>query len=114
MGRGEAVLVVDDVRDQRNLAADMLRKLNYRVACVETGEAAVDDVRGNPVDLMVLDMIMDPGMDGVDTYGRASAIRPGLKAIIVNGFSETERVSTTQALAAGAYVRKPTSWRGWE
>jgi CheY-like chemotaxis protein len=107
MGRGEAVLVVDDVRDQRDLAAEMLRNLNYRVESVSSGEEAIAYVKEHPVDLMILDMIMDPGMDGLDTYRSVLEIRPKQKVIIVSGFSETERVSTAQALGAGAYVRKP-------
>jgi DNA-binding NarL/FixJ family response regulator len=52
-------------------------------------------------------MIMDPGMDGLDTYARALEIRPGQKAIIASGFSETKRVKEAQDLGAGAYVKKP-------
>jgi len=107
MGKGEAILVVDDVRGQRDLATEMLRDLNYRVESVASGEEAVAYLREHEVDLMVLDMIMDPGMDGLDTYRRALKIRPQQKAIIVSGFSETYRVNAAQALGAGAYVRKP-------
>jgi signal transduction histidine kinase/ActR/RegA family two-component response regulator len=107
MGRGEAILVVDDVQGQRDLAVEMLRNLNYRVTGVSSGEAAVAHIKEHPVDLLVLDMIMDPGMDGLETYRRVLAVCPRQKAIIVSGFSETERVSKTQALGAGAYVRKP-------
>jgi DNA-binding NarL/FixJ family response regulator len=58
-------------------------------------------------DLMVLDMIMEPGMDGLDTYRRVLEIFPKQKAIILSGFSETERVHAAQALGAGACVKKP-------
>lgn len=107
MGKGESILVVDDVKEQRDLAAEMLRKLNYDVACVASGEEAVIYLKEHSVDLIVLDMIMDPGIDGLDTYRNVLAIRPQQKAIIVSGFSETERVNAAQALGAGAYVRKP-------
>jgi DNA-binding NarL/FixJ family response regulator len=52
-------------------------------------------------------MIMDPGMDGLDTYVKILEIHPHQRAIIVSGFSETERVSKAQAMGAGAYVKKP-------
>ena len=58
-------------------------------------------------DLVLLDMIMDPGMDGLETYQRILEINPGQKAVIVSGYSETDRVSKAQELGAGAYVRKP-------
>jgi PAS domain S-box-containing protein len=106
-GKGEFILVVDDVKEQRNLATTMLQKLNYRVESVSSGEEALAYILAYPVDLMVLDMIMDPGMDGLDTYRSVLEIRPKQKAIIVSGFSESERVSAAQALGAGAYVRKP-------
>jgi len=106
-GNGESILVVDDVKEQRDLAAGMLRTLNYNVSSVSSGEAAVAFLKEHEVDLMVLDMIMDPGMDGLDTYKKVLEIYPKQKAIIVSGFSESDRVKTTRKLGAGAYVRKP-------
>ncbi|MFZ0930047.1 MAG: response regulator, partial [Syntrophobacteraceae bacterium] len=88
-------------------AGAMLKKLNYTVYSVSSGEEAVEYLRQNTVDLVVLDMIMDPGMDGLDTYAQILEIHPHQRAIIVSGFSETERVSRAQALGAGAYVKKP-------
>jgi two-component system, cell cycle sensor histidine kinase and response regulator CckA len=107
MGKGETILVVDDVAEQRDLATMMLNKLNYQVVSVPSGEEALEYLKKHAVDLLVLDMIMDPGMDGLDTYTGVLAIHPGQKAIIVSGFSETERVSRAQALGAGSYVKKP-------
>ncbi len=52
-------------------------------------------------------MIMDPGIDGLETYRRILEHHPGQRAIIVSGFSETERVKEAQRLGAGAYVKKP-------
>ncbi|MDD5171167.1 MAG: ATP-binding protein, partial [Syntrophales bacterium] len=106
-GRGESILVVDDVESQRELAAEMLGVLGYRIHAAESGEAAVEYLRGNRADLLLLDMIMEPGMDGLETYRRALEINPGQRAVIVSGFSETEKVARAQALGAGEYVRKP-------
>jgi two-component system, cell cycle sensor histidine kinase and response regulator CckA len=106
-GNGECVLVVDDVSQQRELAERMLTKLDYKVTTVSSGEEAVEYLLHNAVDLVVLDMIMDPGMDGLDTYAKILEFHPHQRAIIVSGFSETERVSKAQALGAGAYVKKP-------
>ena len=50
-------------------------------------------------------MIMDPGIDGLETYKRILEFHPNQKAIIVSGFSETERVKEAQRLGAGAYVK---------
>ncbi len=107
MGQGETILVVDDVKEQRDLAAGMLRMLNYNVSSVSSGEEAVAYLQGYEVDLMLLDMIMDPGIDGLDTYRSILEIRPQQRAIIVSGFSESDRVRAAKDLGAGAYVRKP-------
>jgi CheY-like chemotaxis protein len=107
LGQGERILVIDDVREQRDLAVSMLTRLGYRVSAVAGGEEALSFLAKEPADLIVLDMIMDPGMDGLETYRRICEIHPGQKAIIVSGFSETERVREAQRLGAGLYVKKP-------
>jgi CheY-like chemotaxis protein len=107
LGRGERILVVDDVEGQRLLASAMLEGLGYKVASVASGEEAIEFVKKQPVDVLILDMIMDPGIDGLETYRRILEIRKDQKAIIVSGFSETDRVHVAQSLGAGAYVRKP-------
>jgi two-component system cell cycle sensor histidine kinase/response regulator CckA len=105
--RGERILVVDDVPEQRQLAASMLTRLGYHVATAASGEEAEAYLREQSVDLVVLDMIMDPGIDGLETYRRLRAIRRQQRAVIASGFSETGRVRAAQALGAGAYVKKP-------
>ena len=106
-GRGESILVVDDVREQRELAASMLGRLGYRVETVSGGEEAVSYLRDKTADLIILDMIMEPGIDGLETYRRIRDFNPRQKAIIVSGFSETDRVREAQELGAGTFVRKP-------
>jgi signal transduction histidine kinase/ActR/RegA family two-component response regulator len=106
-GAGESVLVVDDIKEQRDLAAFMLKRLGYQVNTVASGQEAVEFVRKTPVDILVLDMIMEPDMDGLDTYRQILAISPGQKAVIASGFSESERVLEAQLLGAGPYIKKP-------
>jgi len=107
MGKGERILVVDDIRAQCDLASSIMQKLNYVAHGVTSGEEAVAYLRENEVDLVILDMIMEPGIDGFETYRRISEIRPKQKAVIVSGYAETERVKAAQSLGAGSFVRKP-------
>ena len=107
MGKGETILVVDDVEEQRNIASGMLKELGYSVVSVSSGEDAVEYLKANKADLLLLDMIMDPGMDGLDTYKEILELHPGQKALIASGFSETDRVKEAQNLGAITYVRKP-------
>lgn len=108
-GRGEKLLVVDDIRDQREITTKMLSKLGYRVDAVGSGEEAVGYIASKPADLVILDMIMPPGIDGLDTFKRIHALNPRQKAIITSGFSETDRVKEAQKLGAGPLVKKPYS-----
>jgi len=106
-GHGERLLVVDDIPEQREIAAQILRKLGYEVSVVASGEAALEFLRHQSIDLVVLDMIMDPGMDGLDTYREILRCIPGQRAIIASGYAENERVKEAQRLGAGQYIRKP-------
>jgi PAS domain S-box-containing protein len=107
LGNGEKILVVDDVPQQREIASVLLKKLEYSVDVVSSGEEAVEYIKKNSPDLLILDMIMDPGMDGLDTFKKVLELQPGQKAIIASGFSETKRVKEAQKLGAGQYVKKP-------
>lgn len=100
LGQGERILVVDDVKNQREITCLMLNKLGYMTDSVSCGEGAVDYIRKRGgVDLLLLDMIMDPGINGRETYQRVKEIQPDQKAIILSGFSETEDVKQTLKLA---------------
>ena len=103
----ESILVVDDVAEQREVASEILGSLGYTVKVVGTGQEAVDYLAENRVDLVVIDMIMENGIDGLDTYRHILQRHPGQKAVIVSGFSRTERVNKMQELGAGAYIKKP-------
>jgi CheY-like chemotaxis protein len=107
MGRGESILVVDDVKEQRELAVNMLGRLGYQVEALSSGEEAIAYLDNNKADLVVLDMVMDPGIDGLETYRRILQINPEQKAVIVSGFSETDRVKEAQEVGVGSFVRKP-------
>jgi PAS domain S-box-containing protein len=106
-GRGESILVVDDEEQQRELASGILTELGYKVHTVSCGEESLEYLSINPVDIVVLDMIMDPGMDGLETFRQILKHNPTQKAIIVSGFSGEGRVAQARALGAGAYVSKP-------
>jgi len=106
-GRGETILVVDDIAEQREIAVDMLQRLGYDAKSTASGESAVEYLRHHRVDLLLLDMIMEPGIDGLETYRRILRIRPGQRAIIASGYSETDRVKQSQQLGAGVYLKKP-------
>lgn len=107
LGDGERVLVVDDEERQREIACGILTKLGYDAEAVSSGEEAVEYLKEQSVDLIVLDMIMPKGINGRETYEKIIKIHPGQKAIIASGFSETADVKKAQKLGAGKYIKKP-------
>jgi len=108
-GRGEKILVVDDEETQREIAHEILTDLGYDTRVASSGEAAIETLKEQPVDLVVLDMIMASGMDGLDTYRQIVLQWPGQRAIIASGFSDNEKVHQAMKLGVGQYVKKPYS-----
>jgi len=106
-GHGEHILVVDDEEPIRILAEKMLTALGYRVSLVASGEEAILFLKTNQVDLLLLDMLMEPGINGHQTYQQIKIFLPEQKALIASGFSESAEVKKAQALGAGAYIKKP-------
>ncbi|MBN1830817.1 MAG: PAS domain S-box protein [Deltaproteobacteria bacterium] len=106
-GKGEMILIIDDVESQREITRNMLETLGYRSYAVSSGEEAVEYLKDHRVDLILLDMIMAPGINGRETYEEIIKIHPRQKAIIVSGLAETDEVKKTQRLGAGKYMKKP-------
>ncbi len=106
-GKGETILVIDDEKEQRKIATLALTELGFKVVALPGGKEAILYLKKHSVDLLILDMIMEPGIDGCETYKRIAEFKPGQKAIIVSGFSEDERVKQAQKIGAGAFVKKP-------
>lgn len=106
-GGSETVLVVDDEPVQREVSCRLLARLGYQVESVDSGENALEFLRRTPRDLVVLDMIMPPGIDGAETYRQILQSNPTQKAIIVSGYSESDRVRLALELGAAEFVKKP-------
>jgi signal transduction histidine kinase len=107
LGRGESILVVDDVKEQREIASRILSKMGYSVYTVGSGEEAIAYLQRASADLLILDMLMAPGMDGLETYKKALELHPGQKALLTTGLSETPRLRAALMLGAGGYLKKP-------
>lgn len=105
-GRG-TILVVDDEEQPRDIAVTILTMLGYTVEAVNNGEAAVELATKRPFDLLYLDMIMNPGINGYETFRQIEALYPKQKAILVSGFSEETEMKKARALGIKGFVCKP-------
>lgn len=107
MGNGETVLIVDDEQIQRDISSGMLTRLGYLTTAVPSGEQAVGYLKNHKIEIILLDMLMPPGINGLETYRRIIKLAPGQKAVIASGFSENEDIKEAQRLGAGQYLKKP-------
>jgi two-component system, cell cycle sensor histidine kinase and response regulator CckA len=109
---GNVLLTISDIELLPECVRNnYLEKLGYFVHTVAGGEDAVEFIRNNSVDLLMLDMVMPPGIDGAETYRRVLKINPDQKAILVSGYSQTDRMKNALSLGAGAYIRKPLNMK---
>ncbi len=103
------ILVVDDEPLQREIAEKMLSSLGYTVTMVSSGEEAIEYLQEHFVDLVLLDMLMEPGINGYETYVEIIKLHPGQKAVIASGFSESNAVLDAKVLGVGTFIKKPYS-----
>ena len=108
-GSGESILVVDDVENQRQIASDILVHLGYSVTTVDSGEQAIAYLKDTSADIVLLDMIMSPGIDGLETYRQIREIHPKQPVIIVSGYSKADRIEEAKKLGISQFVAKPYS-----
>lgn len=106
-GSGQEILVVDDDPVQRDMLGVLLDRLGYRVATAASGAEAVALAQERSFDLIILDMILEPGMGGRETFEAILRRWPGQKAIIASGYAETEDIQHTLELGAREAVLKP-------
>ena len=108
-GNNETILIVDDIAEQREICSAIVKRLGYSPVVLPSGEKALEYLRHQTVDLIILDMIMDPGIDGLETYRKIRGINPNQKAIIASGYAESARINEAIALGVGQHIRKPYS-----
>jgi len=109
LGDGEHILVIDDELHLRDIANLILTNMGYRVDTVSSGEAAIEYVKDRHVDLLVIDMLMEPGINGLKTYEEILKVHPKQKAIVASGYSESGDIRATLQLGANGFIKKPYS-----
>ena len=106
-GNNETLMVVDDLAIQLKVASNLLKRLGYRVFAFSSGEEAVAFARSQPVDLAVLDMVLEPGMSGVETLRELRAITPEIKAVFISGHDPEDISFEIKAAGGESFVQKP-------
>jgi adenylate cyclase len=107
--RGEgSILVVDDSEENRELLVQRLTRLGYSVRAVESGQRALEVIAVQPVDLVLLDILM-PGLDGFEVLRRLKAdpARQHLPVIMLSAADEHDTAVRCIKLGADDFLPKP-------
>ncbi len=100
------VLVVDDDIGICETISDILVARGYRVAIAEDGFKAIERVRGNTFDVVLMDVKM-PGMNGVETYREMKKIRPRMRVIMMTAYTLDELIRNALREGASGVLYKP-------
>ncbi len=101
------VLLVDDEEQFVETLAMRLEARDFAVATAFSGDQALDYLKGNEADVVVLDVLM-PGLSGIDTLGMMKKIRPLTEVIMLTGHATVETAIEGMKLGAFDYLMKPT------
>ncbi len=108
MGEGPKVrvLLVEDDADNRELMAEVLETAGIEVSPVASGAAALEILRGRPVDVVLTDVGM-PGMGGIELARAAKGIAPSVPVVVVTGWAEREDIAQAVGHEVDLVLVKP-------
>lgn len=100
------LLLADDDTNHRKVVRIALEKEGYQVIDVSSGEDALEALKGEPVDLLITDVVM-PGIDGIELLEQARQTHPDLRAIVMTGYKTSEAVIGAFRNQACDFLTKP-------
>ncbi len=108
LGEGGDILVVDDNAATRDLLRRRLERQGYHAIVVDGGEAALDYLKSDTVDLILLDMVM-PGLSGMDVLRRLQEdkVLRNIPIIMLSALDDMDQIVQCVLLGAEDYVFKP-------
>lgn len=104
------VLVVDDEVDFLETLVNRLKKRKFEAEGVTSGEAALERLKEKPFDVVVLDMKMPGGIDGIETFREMRKIQPYAEVILLTGHASVETSIEGMKLGAFDYLLKPVKF----
>jgi DNA-binding NtrC family response regulator len=101
------VLVVDDEEDFLDTLMNRLKKRNIDTTGCRSGEEALEIIRKKTFDVVVLDIKMPGGIDGIQTLREIKKIQPGTEVLLLTGHASVETSVEGMKLGAFDYLLKP-------
>jgi two-component system cell cycle sensor histidine kinase/response regulator CckA len=104
----ETILLVDDEQMMIEIGRDLLQAMGYRILTARNGEEAVEIYRGrrDEIDLVLLDIVM-PRMGGGQAYDCMKAINPGVKVLLLSGYSIDGEATQILERGCNGFIQKP-------
>jgi DNA-binding NtrC family response regulator len=108
MGMAETrhVLIVDDNDEVRQLFCDLIELLGFTPRAVGSGVAALQQLKVNPFDLVILDMRM-PDLNGLDTFKALRQFDSSVPVMLTSGFGMDKNVQEALSMGALLCLEKP-------
>ncbi len=104
------ILVVDDEPDLVLVLGNFLSKEGFKVYTAHTGEQAIEKIKNNPIDLVLLDIAMT-GMDGIETLNEIKKIKQDINVIMITAYRDAEKVVQAFRLGALDCIFKPFDFK---
>ncbi len=100
------ILMVDDEEDLMKTMVNRLNKRNIEATGVLSGEEALETIKKDTFDIVVLDVKM-PGIDGIETLRELKKIDPGIEVILLTGHASVDAALDGMKLGAYEFLMKP-------
>jgi two-component system nitrogen regulation response regulator NtrX len=104
---GPTVLIIDDEENIRKTLAGVLADEGYEIATAASGQEGLDLLQEAQPSIVMLDISMEPGIDGIETLRRIKEMRPELPVIMITGHGEIETAVKTIKMGAYDFIQKP-------
>lgn len=106
MSKMPVILVTDDEKSIRNTLREILEFEGYQVEEAENGRQAIEKVKSEPIDLMILDIKMK-GMDGIEVLEKSKEIKAELPIIMISGHGTIKIAVEATKIGAFDFIEKP-------
>ena len=103
------ILIIDDDPDIVEAMRVVLESKDYKVVSAKSGAEGLKKIKLEKPDLVILDVMMERGIDGIETYRRIRALRPLQRAIMLSGSAHPDQVKSLRLLGVESYLIKPVT-----
>ena len=98
---------MDDDKNMRDMIGIMLSKFDYDVEFAVNGEEAIEKYLAQKFDLVILDLTIRGGIDGIATFEGIHALDPGVKALVISGHAHNPIVLDPEPYGLYGSLVKP-------